>query len=98
MKPKSDSPKDVAEYLQRNNAHLVIGVLHVLHKHPEGFRGKVNLGRAAGATGRNEYAARPVKSVVRLGLARETFERGAYRYLLSPDGLAVINIIDGGAE
>lgn len=95
MKPKSDSPKDIAEYLVRNNATRVIGVLHVLYQHPEGFRGKVNLGFAGGARGRNEYAARPVRSVVRLGLAREDFERGAYRYILSPQGLAVINIIDG---
>ena len=97
MRPKSNSPRDIADYLRRNNAHLVIGVLHILHQNPEGFRGKVNLGFAAGARGRNNYATRPVESVLRLGLAREGFERGAYRYLLSPEGLAVIDIIDGRA-
>ena len=97
MKPKSMSSQDIADYLVRNNATRVIGVLHVLYQNNEGFRGKVNLGKAAGARGRNGYAIRPVETVVRLGLAREGFERGAYRYLLSPDGLAVINIIDGRA-
>jgi len=95
MSPRSESSRDIAKYLIRNDATRVIGVLRVLHQHNEGFRGKVNLGFAAGVRGRNGYATRPVATAVRLGLAREDFEHGAYRYILSPRGLAVINLIDG---
>jgi hypothetical protein len=94
MKPRSKSPEDIAEYLMRNRAHLVIGVLHVLARHGE-FRGKVNLGFAAGARGRNDYATRPVQSASRLGLATYRVDGAAYVYCLTDLGEAVVKIIDG---
>ena len=94
MKPKGDSPRDIAEYLTRNRAYLVIGVLHVLKYHDGPFRGKVNLGQAAGARGRNDYATRPVQSTKRLGLVWEGFERGACTYVLTELGEKVLAEID----
>ena len=96
MKPKSNSPADVAAYLKRNNAKLVIGVTRLLTYAPE-YRGKVNLGKAVFAMGDNSRAARPVDSAERLGLieGRQDIGRGnCYIYNVTQHGRDVLAELD----
>ena len=92
MKPKTNSAADVADYLTRNNAHLVIGVTRIAARSQD-WRGKVNLGKEAGARGDNSRAARPVESAERLGLieSRQDIGRGnCYIYNATDHGRAVL--------
>ena len=95
MKPKSNNPKDIADYLSRNFAHLVIGVTRITANSPD-WRGKVNLGKAAGARGTNDRAARPVESAERLGLIeRRGMEAGnCYIYNVTELGQQVLAELD----
>ena len=91
MKPKSNNPKEITDYLQRHNATLVIGVTRLLTVVPE-YRGKVNLGKAVGARGDNSRAARPVEAAERLGLIekREAEKGNCYIYNVTALGREVL--------
>ena len=90
---KDYTPEEMARYLRRQNAYLVVGVVRSVIANP-GFRGKVNLGLNAGARGRNTYLTRPVESASGKGLIDASFEKGAYVYHPNDFGKKVIEIYD----
>ena len=98
MKPASNSPQDIAAYLRRNNAHLVIGVTRIVAQSQD-WRGKINLGKAVCAMGNNGRAARPVESAERLGLivGREADSGNCYIYNATELGRAVLAELEASA-
>lgn len=84
--------QQTAEYLDRQNAYLVKGIVRLVARAGE-YRGKVNLGKAVGARGGNDRAARPVESAVRLRLLKQSYRAGAFCYTLTDLGREVANII-----
>jgi predicted transcriptional regulator with HTH domain len=84
--------QQTVEYLDRQNAYLVKGIVRTVARAGE-YRGKVNLGKAVGARGGNDRAARPVASAVKLHLLKQSYRAGAYYYTLTDLGREVANII-----
>jgi hypothetical protein len=87
-----DDPREIADYLRRQNADHHRGVLRVLDDAGGSYRGKVNLGRAAGA---RVTPARSVESAVRLGLVLQAWDHGAFLHTISHLGRQVLAIADG---
>lgn len=63
------------EKLVRRRAYIVLGVTGIALRSP-GFRGKVNLGKAAGARGTNGRAARAVEKALKYDLISEIPAKG----------------------
>ena len=92
METKSGSPANLADYLLERRVDRIIDVVRVLTR-TGSFRGKHNLGKAAGAIG-HCYPTQPVERAEKLGLVAGKPQGDAYIYRITALGQAVIAKID----
>lgn len=84
------SVEELAQYIKRHRAVVVIGVVNIAARHDE-VRGKVNLGLAAvGRNMTNEKLARPVETARKMGLLSERRDGAALCYSITDRGRALL--------